>query len=47
MVINNDSMNLFEEVVENACHSVHTTTMVDYQGTEINFGPPVETPLYD
>lgn len=36
----NDSMNLFEEVVENACLAVHNTAKVDYQGTEIDFSRP-------
>ncbi|KXK50755.1 MAG: Class II lysyl-tRNA synthetase [Chlorobi bacterium OLB5] len=36
----NDSMNLFEEVVENACLAVHKTAKVDYQGTEIDFSRP-------
>ncbi len=36
----NDSMNLFEEVVEKACLAIHESTKVDYQGTEINFGRP-------
>ena len=36
----NDSMNLFEEVVENACLAVNNTTKVDYQGTEIDFKRP-------
>jgi lysyl-tRNA synthetase class 2 len=36
----NDSMNLFEEVVEQACISVHGKTKIDYQGTEIDFKRP-------
>ncbi|MEO8514809.1 MAG: lysine--tRNA ligase [Ignavibacteria bacterium] len=36
----NDSMNLYEEVVENACLAIHETTKVDYQGTEIDFKRP-------
>lgn len=36
----NDSMNLFEEVVENACLAVHNTAKLDYQGTEIDFSRP-------
>lgn len=36
----NDSMNLFEEVVENACLAVHNSTKVNYQGTEIDFKRP-------
>lgn len=36
----NDSMNLYEEVVENACLAIHSTTKVDYQGTEIDFKRP-------
>lgn len=36
----NDSMALFEEVVEEACLSIHSSTKVDYQGTEIDFSRP-------
>lgn len=36
----NDSMNLFEEVVENACLAVHGKTEIEYQGTKINFARP-------
>ncbi len=36
----NDSMNLFEEVVENACIAIHGTTKVDYQGTKLDFKRP-------
>lgn len=36
----NDSMNLFEEVVEGACLAVHGTTKIEYQGTEIDFKAP-------
>ncbi len=36
----NDSMALFEEVVEQACLSIHSSAKVDYQGTEIDFGRP-------
>ncbi|MCI0449488.1 MAG: lysine--tRNA ligase [Chlorobi bacterium] len=36
----NDSMNLFEEVVEQACISVHGKTKIDYQGTELDFKRP-------
>jgi lysyl-tRNA synthetase, class II len=36
----NDSMNLFEEVVEKACIDVNGTTKINYQGTEIDFKRP-------
>ena len=36
----NDSMNLFEEVVEKACIAVHGTTKIQYQGTELEFKRP-------
>jgi len=36
----NDSMNMFEEVVENACIAVHGTAKVNYQGTEIDLKRP-------
>ena len=36
----NDSMNLFEEVVENACIEVNGSNVINYQGTEINFSRP-------
>jgi len=36
----NDSMNLFEEVVEQACHAIHGKTKIEYQGTEIDFKRP-------
>jgi len=36
----NDSMNLFEEAVEQACIAVHGTTKINYQGTEIDFKRP-------
>jgi len=36
----NDSMNLFEEVVESACIAVHGTTKISYQGTEIDLKRP-------
>lgn len=36
----NDSMNLFEEVVEQACIDVNGTTKVTYQGVEIDFKRP-------
>ncbi len=36
----NDSMNLFEEVVEGACIAVNGTTKIEYQGTEIDFKAP-------
>lgn len=35
-----DSMNLFEEVVEQACIAVNGTTKVEYQGVEIDFRRP-------
>ncbi len=35
-----DSMNLYEEVVEQACTDVHGTTKVNYQGVEIDFKRP-------
>lgn len=35
-----DSMNLFEEVAEQACIDVHGTTKVNYNGTEIDFKRP-------
>jgi len=36
----NDSMDLFEEIAEQACISIHGTTTVKYQDTELNFGRP-------
>jgi lysyl-tRNA synthetase, class II len=36
----NDSMNLFEEVVEQACISVHGKTKIEYQGIELDFKRP-------
>ena len=36
----NDSMNLFEEVLEKACIEVHGKTKIDYQGTELDFKRP-------
>lgn len=36
----NDSMNLFEEVVENACLAVHNNTKIEYQGVEIDLKAP-------
>jgi len=36
----NDSMDLFEEVVEQACIAVNGTTKINYQGTEIDFKRP-------
>ena len=36
----NDSMNLFEEVVENACLAVHGRTDIKYQDTVIDFKRP-------
>lgn len=35
-----DSMNLFEEVVEQACIDIHGTTKITYQGVEIDFKRP-------
>jgi len=35
-----DSMNLFEEVVEQACIEVNGTTKIEYQGVEIDFKRP-------
>jgi lysyl-tRNA synthetase class 2 len=35
-----DSMNLFEEVVEQACIAVHGRTKVEYQGVELDFRSP-------
>jgi lysyl-tRNA synthetase, class II len=35
-----DSMNLFEEVVEEACIAIHGKTAVTYQGVEIDFKRP-------
>lgn len=35
-----DSMRLFEEVVETACLAVNPATKVEYQGTEIDFKKP-------
>jgi len=36
----NDSMNMFEEVVEQACIDIHGKTKIDYIGTEIDFKRP-------
>jgi lysyl-tRNA synthetase, class II len=36
----NDSMNLFEEVVEQACISVHGKTKIEYQGFKLDFKRP-------
>lgn len=36
----NDSMNLFEEVVEQACLAVNNSIKIEYRGTEINFSRP-------
>jgi lysyl-tRNA synthetase, class II len=36
----NDSMNLFEEVVEQACIAVHGKTKIEYQGVELEFKRP-------
>ena len=36
----NDSMNLFEEVVEQACIAVHGKTKIEYQGVELDFRRP-------
>jgi lysyl-tRNA synthetase, class II len=36
----NDSMNLFEEVVEKACLDIHGKTNIEYQGVEIDFKRP-------
>jgi len=36
----NDSMDLFEEVIEQACIDVHGTNKVKYQDTEINYRRP-------
>jgi lysyl-tRNA synthetase class 2 len=36
----NDSMNLFEEVAEQACIAVHGKTNIEYQGTMIDFKRP-------
>ncbi|MFA5405344.1 MAG: lysine--tRNA ligase [Ignavibacteria bacterium] len=36
----NDSMNLFEEVVEQACLAVHGKTKIEYQGVELDFKRP-------
>jgi lysyl-tRNA synthetase, class II len=36
----NDSMNLFEEVVEQACIAVHGKTKIEYQGIELDFKRP-------
>lgn len=36
----NDSMNLFEELVEDACIAVNGKTKVNYQGNEIDFKRP-------
>ena len=36
----NDSMNLFEEVVEKACLAVHGKTNIKYQGVELDFKRP-------
>ena len=36
----NDSMNLFEELLEKACITVNGTTKVNYQGTELDFKQP-------
>lgn len=35
-----DSMNLFEEVVEQACIDIHGETKIEYQGIEIDFKRP-------
>ncbi len=35
-----DSMNLFEEVVEQACIDINGKTKIEYQGTEIDFKRP-------
>ncbi|MBZ0203040.1 MAG: lysine--tRNA ligase [Ignavibacteria bacterium] len=35
-----DSMDLYEEVVEQACMDIHGTTKVNYQGVEIDFKRP-------
>jgi lysyl-tRNA synthetase, class II len=35
-----DSMNLFEEVVEQACITIHGKTKIEYQGTEIDYKRP-------
>lgn len=35
-----DSMDLYEEVVEQACIAVHGKTKIEYQGTEIDFKRP-------
>jgi lysyl-tRNA synthetase class 2 len=35
-----DSMNMFEEVVEQACVDVHGATKVSYQGVELDFKKP-------
>ncbi|HJY63564.1 MAG TPA: lysine--tRNA ligase [Ignavibacteria bacterium] len=35
-----DSMNMFEEVIEQACFAVHGKTNIEYQGTEIDFKRP-------
>jgi lysyl-tRNA synthetase class 2 len=36
----NDSMDLFEEVIEQACIAVNGTTKINYQGTELDFKRP-------
>jgi lysyl-tRNA synthetase class 2 len=36
----NDSMNLFEEIVEQACMDIHGTTKINYVDTEIDFKRP-------
>jgi lysyl-tRNA synthetase class 2 len=36
----NDSMNLYEEVVESACLAVHSKTKIEYQGVELDFKRP-------
>lgn len=36
----NDSMNLYEEVVEQACIAVNGTTKINYQGTALDFTRP-------
>jgi lysyl-tRNA synthetase class 2 len=35
-----DSMNLFEEVVEQACIDIHGKTNIEYQGVELDFKRP-------
>ncbi len=36
----NDSMNLYEEVVEKACLDIHGTTEIEYQETQLSFKRP-------